>query len=159
MSSPQRPLLDAHHDPEDPVRLRREIAGLERQLEEAKQEVVTAKQHARNAVQAIHALRQQLEPLHQALKMIFGEISRVDVGGQPTGSPSSSNAKWESWKQRLPGRTAEIIDLLLVHEQMNTKQLSGALRADPRTVAQYIHKLNNAGILTKNGGMFSLKQF
>ena len=70
-------------------------------------------------------------------------------------SSGQSNPKWEMWKKRFPGRGSELIDLLLVHEQMNTKQLSVALKCDPRTLAQLIFKMKP--VISKNGGLYSLQ--
>lgn len=162
MSSTPRPLLSAHPEADDSTRLRREIAGLEQELREAKREAEEARQSAADAVQAISALRRQLEPLHKSLKMIFGEISRVDAGketGEPSASENTSrftNAKLEMMKRQLGGRQAEFIEFLQ-HGEMTTAELAAAAHCHRDTVAQVILKLNRAGLIEKNGNKFSLK--
>jgi hypothetical protein len=148
--------------PPDAVRLRREIAGLEQELREAKSEAETAKQSATDAVQAIRALRNQLEPFYKALKMVFGEITRVEAenvleSGQPR-SQSASNPKWESWKKKLGGKQAEFIDALLEHGGMTGAQLKVATRCAQGTLYDTIARLNKAQLINKNGGKFSLKE-
>jgi hypothetical protein len=140
--------------------LRREIAGLEKELQEAKNEAATAKQAAADAVQAIRALRQQLEPLHKSLKMVFGEISRVDAGGNDNATESASSGlspKWEMLKQRVGGRQADFIDLLQ-HGAMTIAQLRAAAHCDIRTAQKVVQAMRVGGLVDKNGKQFSLKQ-
>jgi hypothetical protein len=155
-----QPLLPG--PPDDAVRLRREIAGLEQELQKAKDEAATAKLAAKDAVQAIRALRHQLEPFYAALKMVFGEISRVEVEGLPEDShpghhTSGLSPKWEMLKTRLGGRQAEFIDLM-AHGEMTAAQLRAAAHCDIRTAYSVIEKMKAAGLLNKNGGKFSLKE-
>lgn len=159
----QQPLLEGPRgDADDPVRLRREIAGLELELQAAKDEAAKAKQAAADSVKAIRVLRHELEPLYTSLRMIFGEISRVDAeeavgrSGGEASSPSNSR-KWELWKTKLPGRPAEFIDLLLAQGSMTQAQIAAAAHCDRRTVIRNIHVLNKAQLVNKNGNMFSLK--
>jgi len=158
----QHPLLEGPPAADESVRLRREIAGLERELQEAKDEAATAKQSAADAIQAIRALRQQLEPLHKSLKMVFGEISRVEAetilpAGSPGQQPSSGlSPKWEMLKTKLGGRQAEFIDLLQ-HGEMTAHQLRAAAHCDIKTAYGVIARMKAGGLLNKNGGKFSLK--
>jgi phosphoribosylanthranilate isomerase len=162
-----QPLLPGPPAPnEDPVRLRREIAGLEQELQKAKDETLTAKQSAKDAVQAIRALRQELEPFYTALKMIYGEISRVEVDSLSDGNrpmqhrsmDASKQAVWEAWKNKLGGNAAKVIDALLVHRQMTATQLAIATGINSKNIAQTIYKVNKAQLLNKNGREFSLKE-
>lgn len=148
---------------DESVRLRREIAGLEQELQDAKDEAATAKQAAADAVQAIRALRDQLDPLYKSMKMVFGEISRVNVGTAPqqerqSNEPSAAAPKWESWKRKLGGKQAEFIDALLEHGEMTGRQLMVATRCGQDTLYGTIKKLNQAQLLVKNSGRFSLKE-
>lgn len=158
-----QPLLEGPAAADDSVRLRREIAGLEQELQEAKDEAAEARQAAADAVQAIRALRQQLQGFYNALKMVFGEISRVDAGevAEPTAavshSSSGSNAKWESWKRKLGGKQAEFINALLEHGEMTGKQLMVATRCGRDVMYRTINNLNKAQLIDKNGMKFSLK--
>lgn len=159
MSSPQRPLLEGHPSADDSVRLRREIAGLEHELQEAKNEAVKYKQASSDSIQAIRALREALDPFHKALKMIFGEMSRVDAGKTEVTAEGArtANSKLEMMKERLGGRQAEFIELL-EHGEMTTAQLAAAGHCHHQTVATIIMKLNRAGLIQKNGNKFSLKE-
>jgi predicted transcriptional regulator len=53
----------------------------------------------------------------------------------------------------------KVIDALLAHSELNTAQLKVAAGIGSRTVSDSIFKLNKLGLITKNGGRFSLKQF
>lgn len=161
MSSKPTPLLNAHPDPDEAVRLRREIAGLEQELAEAKEEAAKVKGAAADAVQAIRALRKQTDPLYQALKMIHGEISRVDAEKIADESAnyhvsSTLSPKWQMLKSKLGPREAEFIDLLQ-HGPMTAAQLRAAARCDIKTAYRTVEKMQNAGFLSKNGGKWSLK--
>jgi hypothetical protein len=138
------------------------IKGLRVQLADAEESSRADRIKLAQVEGGVRTLRSILAPLYSALKDVFGEMNAMGVAevSATPGSvvPAQSNAKWESWKRRMPGRPSEIIDLLLIHESMNTKQLSAALRCDPRTTAQVIYALNKASLLTKNGNNFSLKE-
>lgn len=153
-------LLEQGGETTEAVRLRREIAGLEQELAAAKADAQAAKQAAADSVHAIRALRKQLEPMYGALRMVFGELLRVDAGAtaQNHQPESGRDPRWDSWKTKLPGRPAEFIDLLLEHREMTGRQLAAAARCDPRTVTRAIFSLNKAQLINKNGGKFSLKE-
>lgn len=140
---------------EDPrvVRLEDEIMRLRRQLADAENYENKARQQAG---QAMSALRKTLAPLYRALQAVFGEL---DAAGVEDSAPTSSvDPRWQSWKNKLPGRPAEMIDLLLLHGEMNRNQLMAAMHAGKDVVRITISKLNVAGLLVKNGGRVSLKQ-
>jgi hypothetical protein len=146
---------------DDPVRLRREIAGLELELQKAKDELVTVRQASADAVQAVRALRKACEPFWTAFKMIYGEISRVeaakfDVSGSPT--DSHLDGKWEVWKKKLPGKAAEVIQALVEHGGMNIKQIMAAAHVGQDTAYAVTARLGKLGLLEKAGGKFSLKE-
>lgn len=128
---------------------------LRRSLVVANGEVASAK---REASQAVAALRKQLSPLYQALQLVFGEMARV--GGEDELTPTSArvSAVWDSWKQKLPGNPAKVIDALLLHGEMNNTQIGIAIGIRRSNVPQLIFKLNQAGLINKNGTKYSLKQ-
>lgn len=76
-------------------------------------------------------LRQVLNPLHKAMRIIYGEIDLAQLNDeQPAATTSSaapvSSAKtaiWESWKQKLPGAKASVIGALLEHGELSVEQL------------------------------------
>lgn len=147
--------------PDDATRLRREIAGLEQELQTAKNEAAQAKLGAADAIQAIRALRHQLEPFYKAFKMVFGEISRVDAAKMGADSAvvgsSALSAKWEMMKEKLGHREAQIIDALQ-HGGMTAKQLTPVLHWDIKTVYRVTQKMKDAGLLNNDGGKFSLRE-
>lgn len=51
-----------------------------------------------------------------------------------------------------------MIDLLLLHGEMNRNQLMAGMRAGKDVIRVTTSKLNVAGLLVKKGGRFSLKQ-
>jgi hypothetical protein len=154
-------LLEGEVRQDDAVRLKREIAGLEQELEEVKAERDQLKQASADSIQAIRALRKLLDPFHTVLRMIYGEISRIDVGQigvESNGNNSASvlSPKWQMLKTKLGGRQAEFIDLLQ-HGPMTAAQLRAAAHCDIRTAYSVIERMKAGGLLDKNGGKFSLK--
>lgn len=147
-------LLEGNVDERDGTiaALEQEVERLEGDLGIARAEVAQLrKENAR----AISALRRQLSPLYQALRQVFGEMDALG-GEDPTEAPKA-DARWESWKKRLPGRPAEMIDLLLLHGSMSVKNLMAAMHCGKDAVYQAASKLGQAGVVTNNGGRYSLK--
>ena len=132
-------------------RLKAELLATRRDLDHA---------HA-EATRALSSLRKQLGPLYRALQAVFGELEAAGVDDDPTftaeGTSPRTTAVWASWKSRLPGGPAKIIDALLLHHEMNTQQLAIATGVHRNSIPAMIYKLNKAGLLNKNGGRFSLK--
>lgn len=138
--------------------LEREVRDLTDALSAAKFALADAR---RESTRALGALRRQLAPLYRALQDVFGELETAGVeesaapaAGEPT---ARTSAVWASWKSRLPGGPAKIIDALLLHGEMNTQQLAIATGVHRNSIPAMIYKLNKAGLLNKNGGRFSLK--
>jgi hypothetical protein len=157
-----QPLLPGPPAPaEDPVRLRREIAGLEQELQKAKEEARQAKQAAADSVTAIRALRKIIEPIYKATAMIMGEISRVaaeqGTDDSPENSSSSLSPKWHMMREKLGHREAQVIDALQ-HGGMTAKQLTPVLHWDIKTVYRVTQKMKNAGLLNNDVGKFSLRE-
>lgn len=134
-----------------------------RDLKEQIEEMQLAAQQANKVVeQGVSELRKILFPLHQAMRLVFGEIENIAPNGhsdESTGKPGSKNTEvWESWKRKLGGKAAEFITELLVHGEMTGKQLIIATKCGNRTMYETISRLNKAQLLNKNGGKFSLKE-
>lgn len=149
-------------------RLKAENRQLRRDADDAK---VEARRAREDAERALSALRRQLSPLYRALQMVFGELDAAGVTdiGTNTGAPQAAAAApgvdarvaavWASWKQKLGATVAKGIDALLLHGELDTQQLAIAAGLDKRTITNtVIYKLNQAGLINKNGGRFSLKQ-
>ena len=139
------------------------IADLEAEVEGLKAQLAHEKQAGREGARAVAALRKQLTPLYQALQMVFGQMEAVtgaDVApaGHAAAHDPRVSAVWASWKSKMPGQAAQVIDALLLHGEMNTQQIAIAIGCHRNTVPNLIFKLNKAGLLNKNGGRFSLKQ-
>ena len=127
--------------------LREELGMSQRQVLEAKRE----------AARAVAKLRQTLKPLYESMRLLFGEMDAV--AGEEPGSPAAAagDPRWESWKRRLPGRPAEMIDLLLLHGSMSVKNLMAAMHCGKDAVYQAASKLGQAGVIVNSGGRYSLK--
>lgn len=138
-------------DPRDGI-----IAALKVDLSQARAEM---RRTQRDTAAALGALRKNLSPLYRALQAVFGEIEAVGYSDDaPVAQNSRVSAVWESWKSKLPGRTAQIIDALLLHGEMNSTQLAIAIGIHRNNVPPLIFKLNKAGLIDKNGTKYSLKQ-
>jgi DNA-binding transcriptional ArsR family regulator len=150
-------------------RLRAENRRLQREVADAKIEAQRAREDAQRA---LSTLRRQLSPLYRALQAVFGELDAAGIeetpaaaspsGAAPSGPSATGRdprvvAVYESWKQRLGPAAAKVIDALLVHGEMNTTQLSIAAQMHRTNVPKAISKLNQAGLVNKIGGRFSLK--
>ncbi len=139
-------------------RLLNEISILQAALSEAEFATVQARSEA---ARALTALRRQLDPLYQALRVVFGHldaagVSEVTNQAQASGDPRLS-AVWASWKSKLGQGAAKCIDALLLHGEMNTQQLAIATGYHRNTVPQYVSQLNKAGLIDKRDGKFRLK--
>ncbi len=153
-----QPLLEGNVDNRDALieQLQAQVDTLDGELRRTQAELMQAK---RSSAAAVAGLRHQLSPLYQALQVLFGEIDKVEpLETGPSMAAAKNSAVWESWKQRLGGKQAEFIDLLLTHREMTAAQLKAAARCATKTVYDVIFKMNRAGILNKNGGRFSLKE-
>lgn len=128
------------------------IRELEAEVSVAKAETAQAK---REAASAFVTLRKLLKPWHLTLKQIYGELDALGPDELPS---ASASPKWESWKKKLPGRPAEMIDLLLLHGEMGRNQIMAAMHCGKDTVRVTVSRLNVAGLLNKNGGRISLKE-
>jgi len=142
--------------------LRGELIHTQAELAQARADL----DHATRAGQgALRNLRRQLTPLYRALQAVFGELDSagiedggVDGGGAgPARVDSRVAAVWESWKGRLGPQCGKVIDSLLLHGDMNTQQLAIAVGTRRQNIPGLIYKLNQAGLIRKNGGRFSLK--
>jgi len=158
---PDRPLLEAWVEPDDSAELRRKIARLEEGLHHCQTQLENTKRDFSAAQRSLATLRHQLQPLYNALRMVFGELDAAGVDSvTPTASGPSARVAgvWESWKTKLGGKQAEFIQALLEHGEMTAVQLKVATHTGTSTVPQVIYKLNHLGLINKNGGKYSLKE-
>jgi hypothetical protein len=158
------PLLESGNEPvaqdfeglqRENLFLRQDNANLREQVKEIRDE---ADREHKATLRGVGELRRQLSPLYRALQAVFGELDVfADEGPTPAASPKVS-AVWESWKQKLPGKKAEVIQALLDHGEMTIPQLRVATHSGQQTVYDVTSALFRLGLLNKNGGKYSLKQ-
>ena len=91
------------------------------------------------------------------MKKQGGEIDGMGLSEVAADAPRSSVA-WEQWKAKLPGLPSKAIDILLLNGELNRTQLRIQLGCATRSVTDVIYKLNQAGLINKNGGNISLKE-
>ncbi len=153
--------------------LRQELADRDAQLAEAEKkialldtELASALRKARTVERGVQHLRTFLAPLYRAMGEIFGEIDEMGLPDTPQTAPAEeptalrrTSEAWESWKKKLAGTPAAIIDLLMVHGALNHEQLRIHVGTNRKqTIYDAVTKLNKAGLLNKNGDKFSLKE-
>lgn len=140
------------------MELRGLVRDLRAELSDTKRELM---QTRRESTTALAALRRQLTPLYRALQGVFGELDAAGVEETATANSETNprtSAVWEAWKSRLGGQTAKVIGALQLHGEMNSTQLAIAIGTRRQNIPNLIFKLNQAGLINKNGGRFSLKQ-
>jgi hypothetical protein len=98
-----QPLLEG--GPDESVRLRREIAGLEQELQVAKDEAAKFKQLSKDAAHAVRVLRTLTEPWLNALKALHGEMSRVDAEALGGAEDNISGPNRSIWQERIAKAT------------------------------------------------------
>jgi hypothetical protein len=86
------------------------------------------------------------EGVEEAAHLLPRRADPANAGAAPT-APNGIDPRWESWKQKLPGKPAEMIDLLLLHKSMSTKALMSAMSCSKDSVYTAARKLNGAGLL------------
>lgn len=142
----------------------RVIASLEEENAALKERVRLAERDVEivrhENTRGVGELRRILDPLFNGLKLIYGELDAIEPanGSQLVRTDDKNNVVWDSWKKKLGGRPAEFIAELLIHGEMTGKQLEVATRCGRKTVAGTIYKLNQAQLINKNGGKYSLKE-
>ena len=142
-----------------------QMESLRRALHEKNQELAGLRDELRVECQktasmerGIAELRRVLTPLYRGLVHIFGEIEVMGVEAEQSSGKPKNSAVWESWKQKLGGKTGEAIDVLLLHGEMNAQQLRIHLKCGNEYVYKVITKLANANLINRNGPRISLKE-
>jgi len=141
------------------------VRALELENESLREDLAIARAEAERAknqaARSVGELRRQLNPLYQALRMVFGELDAIAPASEATGAPGYNDKKlavWESWKQKLPGKRADFIQALLDHGEMTGTQLRVATHTAAGSVAGIIHELKKLGLIQKSGDKYSLKE-
>jgi hypothetical protein len=141
----------------------REITGLEAEIDRLKNELEQERREGKAAKSAVKAIQKHFKADFMVLRAVFGEIEAVGLEDEPgtvsAASPSAGklSPRWEMLKQRLGGRQGEFIDILQ-HGEMSAAQVRAAAHCDIRTAYAVLQKMKDAGLVSKNGGKFSLKE-
>lgn len=143
----------------------RQIAALEKQLEamrEARDEALEALrlEKSKNAgvELGVRELRAALMPLYRSLSLIYGKIEEVGIGAATPQAEVKNSAVWQSWKEKLGGKAADAIDVLLLHGELTAAQLRLHLKCGNEYVYKIITKLATANLINRREGRVSLKQ-
>jgi len=130
------------------------IRELRERLRKSEEDLFRQAQRTASVEQGVTALRQVCLPLYRALQQMYGASELMGLAEEAQSLPSP---KWEAWQKRLGGKAAEFIGQLLIHGAMSGQQLKVATKCGQQTVYDTIRKLNQAQLLNKNGGKYSLK--
>jgi hypothetical protein len=158
-----RPLLTSDNNSfvEENTRLKRELAGLEQELAQAKDEAQKAKHASADAIHAIRTLRKTLEPMYTAMKMVFGEILRVDAeAARATPAGGDNGDVWPDRVAKLGGKAQAILQVLIDGAgPMTLSQVARAAHCDPRTGSARLSELMARNWVQKVGhGQYAIKQ-
>lgn len=138
------------------------ISDLRDEVETLRVELVAANARARqaesSAARSVSRLRQVLTPLYSGMCELFGEMDKVAPAAEVSAATPRASAVWEAWKSKMPGKPAAAIDALLLHGEMNSQAIAVAIGMHRNNVPKVMHRLNQAGILGKNGNKYFLKQ-
>jgi hypothetical protein len=123
----------------------------------------------RAATKALKNLRNVLDPVHRALKMVFGELDAANIesdSAEPSVSPPRDAGEsvhrrfsyWQAWETKLGGKTGAVIHVLVEHGRMTRGQIRQATNSGWSTVDAALLKLKGLSLAEKNGDHWSLKQ-
>ena len=158
-----QPALEGTVDASEAIRLRREITGLEAELATAKDEAAKYKQLSKDAVHSIRALRQMTGPWLDVLKMLHGEISRVDaeaIGESVTSAPGhgSNISTWRERISKVGGASSRILQVLLDGGgPMSYSQIQRAARSGGATSSRLSELIARNWVQKSGHGYYSLK--
>ncbi len=145
---------------------RQELQRLSDENRSLRREVEDLTEEKERATRTIKNLQRLLNPIYQGMRALFGEIELAvgeEVSGAPASTPfasqpSTADPRWESYKKRFPGKCADIIDALLVHETMGITALASFVGTSKQTAWSACSKLKAAGALDNSSGKWSLKR-
>lgn len=163
-------VIDNDGDDQEIDRLRNELARATRERDALRADNVRLRQRVNQVDGPVAQLRQTLEPLYRSLQALWGDIEVIDPqhpasgpAQAPTSAPNPQEARsspaWESWKQRMPGAPAKLIEAMQLHKEVTVEQLVVLTQITRKqTIYDAIARMNKSGLINKNGGKFSLKQ-
>ncbi len=143
---------------------RREKQQLEETVLSLRHELDDAQSRNLKLEASLRTLRQQLSPLHRALRAVFGEIelgigeeSSFPAANSPAGSsPSSADPRWQSYKSAFPGVPALCVDALSAHTELSIPQMAALIKRAYSTTKDALAKLKQAGAVSSAGGRYRL---
>lgn len=138
--------------------LQRELYQKNLRIQELEQELNKEKTRSYAVEISAANLRTILLPLYNAIGGILGHVEAMDITTDGRASTKPASKAWESWKQKLGGKTAEAIDALLLHGPMTQAQLRIQLGCATRTVTNIVGALKRAALIEKANGKISLKE-
>lgn len=140
------------------------IRGLRDHIRELEENLRVERKKAGVVEDGVREIRDILKPLYGGLQRLFGEVDAmgpsdtpVSTGRAPVQQGSHITKAWDMWKARLGAPCAKIIEAL-GHGAMTQTQLSIATGINIKNMSTYIYKINKAGLISKNGNEYSLKE-
>lgn len=149
---------------EDSQTLRRRVAELEEELESVRDELKAERTQTCVTQQAAAVLRKQLEPLHLALRVLFGELDSIPTADAVAANNSApSDARRQLWEQRIKDFNADslkgkMLTALLNLGPMTASQLRVPMGCVQNSVYNAYDKLQRAGLVVSIGGKYQLKE-
>jgi len=143
---------------------RKEKQQLEDELRLVRRELEDVTAEKEKAIRVIRNLRRQLEPLHRAVRAVFGEIElAIEEEETPTvaaipRSEGNIDPRWQSYKNQFPGVAALLIDALLAHPDMSIPQLAALCHKAYNTVRDALYNLKKAGAVVSESGRYRLNR-
>lgn len=136
-----------------------EIARLRQQVRQM-DEALSYERIKNQAIESgIRELRSITMPLLRGLQKIHGLVDEMGIQEQVPVAQQKHSAIWEEWKRKLNSEVvSRFIDAMLTHGELDAAQLAVITRCGRSNVPKYIYKLNQANLINKNNGKFSLKQ-
>jgi hypothetical protein len=162
-----RPLSDPKEDAarelgQRLIKAERMLADETTRRRAAESDLEDALREKRSLQEGVQRLRTSLTPLYDSLRLLFGDMELMGVE-DASGAPASpqkvaSSPAWESWKARLGGVSAKMIDILMLHGELTQEQIRIHIGTNRmQTIYDATKKLNKAGIINKRDGRISLK--
>lgn len=118
-------------------------------------QVAELSQKLGQAAAVIANLRKQLEPQYRALEALFSDLDKAGANGH-----HADASIWEPWKQKLGGRVAQMIQVLMERGQLTRTQLATLTGQSPGSgsFATNLARLNTNGLIEKEADKISLRK-
>jgi hypothetical protein len=146
--------------------LRERLRRVNEELAESQTELAAERRKNRLVEDAVVEIKRQLEPLHLALRALFGEIDSLPCSNGPSGgveNSAASNPKsaiWAKWVDKFGSDSlnGRMISVLFEHGPMSTEQLRVAMQCSGQSVINAYNRLLKHGVISKSGGKYSLRE-